>query len=147
MYAPSDWIPPNLFTPLDLRERLSAFKTALKTQYKPRRCRSNLMNHQQRSLNLLQNQDNFLIVQCDKNLGPAIIEKYQYIKLALLHLQDTTTYRRLRCLEATMYCGKTRQTIKSWVSHHSNPITKKKPNIDGALSRVTSIPLVLSTSL
>jgi hypothetical protein len=32
MYAPSDLIPPNLVTPLDLRERLSAFKTALKKQ-------------------------------------------------------------------------------------------------------------------
>jgi hypothetical protein len=35
VYAPSDWIPPNILTPLDLCERLSAFKTALKAQYKP----------------------------------------------------------------------------------------------------------------
>jgi hypothetical protein len=126
MYALSDWIPPNLFTPLDIRERLSAFKTALKTQYKPHRCRSNLMKHQQRSLNLLRNQDNFIIVQCDKNLGPEIIKKDEYIKLDLLHLQDTTTYRRLIRLEDTICSGQIRQTIKSWASHHSNYLTKNE---------------------
>jgi hypothetical protein len=146
MYASSDWIQPKLFTPIYLRERLSAFKTALKTQYKPRRCQSNLLKHQQRSLNLLRNQDDFLIVQCDKNLGPAIIEKDEYIKLALLHLQYTTTYRRLSRLEASRYSGQIQQTITSWVIQHNKSLTKKKPNICNAPSRVTSIPLVLSTS-
>jgi hypothetical protein len=122
MYAPSDWIPPNLFTPLDLRERLFAFKTALKTQCKPRQYHSNLMKHQQRSLHLLRNQDDFLIVQCDKKIGPAIIEKYEYIKLDLLHLHDTTTYRRISRLEATMYSSqqllnKKRSPISALLPH------------------------------
>jgi hypothetical protein len=75
MYASSDWIPPNLFTPVDLRNKLYAFKAALKSQYKPCRCQNNLVPRQQRALNSLWNQDDFLIVQCDKNVGPSIIEK------------------------------------------------------------------------
>jgi hypothetical protein len=97
--------PPNLFTPVDLRERLSAFKAALKSQYKTRRFRNNFVPHQQRALNSLRNQDDFLIVQRDKNLGPAIIEKEEHIQLALIHLTNNTTYRRLSPLEATMYSG------------------------------------------
>jgi hypothetical protein len=87
MYTSSDWTPPNLFTPVDLRERLLAFKVALKSQYKPRRCRNNLVPHQQRALNSLRNQYDFVNVQFDKNLGLEIIEKEEYIQLALTHLK------------------------------------------------------------
>jgi hypothetical protein len=75
MYAASEWNPPNLFTPPEIRARLAAFKAALKGLYKKRRCPSNLLKHQRRDLDALRNQYTFLIVQCDKNLGPAVIEK------------------------------------------------------------------------
>jgi hypothetical protein len=35
MYAPSDWIPPNLFTPLDLRENCMPSKQLLKHSINP----------------------------------------------------------------------------------------------------------------
>jgi hypothetical protein len=126
MYSSSYWIPPNLFTPVYLRERMSAFKAALKSQYKPRRCRNNLVPHQQHALNSLRNQDEFLIVQCDTKLGPAIIEKQEYIQLALTHLTNTTTYRRLNPLKATMYLGQIRQTITSWINHNKTILTKNE---------------------
>ena len=45
---------------------------------------------------MLQQQQTFLIVPCDKNLGPAIIERHDYLKLAMRdHLSDTTTYKSL----------------------------------------------------
>jgi hypothetical protein len=50
MYAASEWNLPNLFTPPELRARLSAFKDALKSLYKKRRCPSNLLKHQRRAL-------------------------------------------------------------------------------------------------
>jgi hypothetical protein len=37
MYAASEWNPPNLFTPPELRARLAAFKAALKSLYEKRR--------------------------------------------------------------------------------------------------------------
>ena len=43
---------------------------------------------------MLQVQQTFLIVPCDKNLGPAIIERQDYLKIAMRdHLSDTTTYK------------------------------------------------------
>jgi hypothetical protein len=119
MYAASEWNPPNLFTPPELRARLAAFKAALKGLYKKRRSPSNLLKHQRRALDALRNQDTFLIVQCDKNLGPAVIEKTEYIRMALAHLTDTSTYRRLSPLEARMYSGQFRQTILQWIKTHT----------------------------
>jgi hypothetical protein len=111
MYATSDWNPPNLFTPPELWARLAASKATLKGLCKKRRCPRNLLKHQQRSLDALRNQYTFLIVQCDKNVGPVVIEKNIYIRMALVHLTDTSTYRRLSPLEARMYSGQFRQTI------------------------------------
>jgi hypothetical protein len=96
MYAASEWNPPNLFTPPELQARLAAFKAALKSLYKKRRCPSNLLKHQRRALDALRNQDTFLIVQCDNNLGPTVIEKNEYTRMALAHLTDTSTYRAFR---------------------------------------------------
>jgi hypothetical protein len=84
------------------------------------------MKHKWRSLNLLRNQDDFLIVQCDICLWPAIIQKDGYINLVLLHLQDITTCCRLIPLEATMYSGNIQQTFQSWVSRHKKSLTKNK---------------------
>jgi hypothetical protein len=126
MYAASEWNPPNLFTPPELRARLAAFKAALKGLYKKRRCPSNLLKHQRRALDALRNQDTFLIVQCDKNLGPAVIEKTEYIRMALAHLTDTSTYRRLSPLEARMYSGQFRQTILQWIKTHTAAVSKNE---------------------
>ena len=66
------------------------------TLFKTRKGKTNLLPHQQRSLSTLQQQDTFLIVPCDKNLGPAIIECHDYLKIAMRdHLNDTTTYKLL----------------------------------------------------
>jgi hypothetical protein len=126
MYATSGWNPPNLFTPPELRARLAAFKATLKGLYKKRRCPSNLLKHQQRALDALRNQDTFLIVQCDKNLGPAVIEKNEYIRMAIVHLTYTSTYRRLSPLEARMYSRQIRQTILQWIKTHASAVSKNE---------------------
>jgi hypothetical protein len=77
--------------PPELRLRLANFKEALKQQVKPRRCKINLSTPQRRALNTLRNMHEFITVLCDKNLGPEIIERNEYIRLALVHLIDTKT--------------------------------------------------------
>ena len=63
---------------------------------KKRKGQTNLLPPQQRPLSTLQQQDTFLIVPCDKNLGPAIIEHHDYLKIAMRdQLNDTTTYKLL----------------------------------------------------
>ena len=53
---------------------------------------------------MLQQQQTFLIVPCDKNLGPAIIERHDYLKIAMSdHLSDTSTYKSLSTSEIDRY--------------------------------------------
>ena len=50
--------------------------------------------HTHQLLKTLQNNDDFIIVASDKNLGPCIIEREMYIERFLEeHLSDITTYR------------------------------------------------------
>jgi hypothetical protein len=62
-------------------------------------------------MDALRNQGTFIIVQCDKNMDPTVIENTEYIRMTLAHLTDTSTYLRLSPLESKMYAGKFRQTI------------------------------------
>ena len=49
---------------------------------------------------MLQRQQTFLIVPRDKNLGPAIIERHEYLKIAMRDdMNDTTTYKSLTSIE------------------------------------------------
>ena len=53
---------------------------------------------------MLQQQQTFLIVPCDKKLGPAIIEQHDYLKIVMRdHLSDTTTYKLLSTSEINRY--------------------------------------------
>jgi hypothetical protein len=74
MYIKSDWTPRSFQIPYEIQTHLNDFKQALKLLVKPQRYASNMLRHQQRVLNQPSNQNDFLCVQCDKNLGPAIVE-------------------------------------------------------------------------
>ena len=53
---------------------------------------------------MLQQQQTFLIVPYDKNLGPTIIKRHDYLKIAMQdHLNDTTTYKSLTSIETDRY--------------------------------------------
>jgi hypothetical protein len=46
--------------------------------------------------------------------------------MALAHLTDTSTYRRLSPLEARMYSGQFRQTILQWIKTHTSAVSKNE---------------------
>ena len=97
---PPHWVIP----PVALKERLSRFSGALNKLFKTRKGKTNLLPHQHRALRMLQQQQTFLIVPCDKNLGPAITERHDYLKNELRdHLSDTTTYKSLSTSEINRY--------------------------------------------
>ena len=77
---------------------------ALNKLFKTRKGKTNLLPHQHEALRMLQQQQTFLIIPCDKNLGPAIIERHDYLKIAMRdHLKDTTTYKSLSTSEIDRY--------------------------------------------
>ena len=116
LYVRSKWTPPHwTIPPVALEEHLSCFSTALNKLFKTRKGKTNLLPHQQQALRMLQKQQTFLIVPCDKNLGPAIIERHDYLKIAMRdHLSDTTTYKTLTTSEIDRYSSEIKKHILGW---------------------------------
>jgi hypothetical protein len=68
----------------------------------------------------------FLIVQCTKNLGPTVIQNTEYIWMALVHLNETRTYRRLSPLEARMYARQFRKNHTSVDQNTQDAVSKNE---------------------
>ena len=74
---------------------------------------------------MLQQQQTFLIIPCDKNLGPAIIERHDYLKIAMRdHLSDTTTFKSLTTSEIDRYSSDVKKHILGWLKTHHKTLTK-----------------------
>ena len=126
MYVHSKWTPPHwTIPPVALEERLSRFSKEMGTLFKTRKGKTNLLPHQQRALSTLQKQDTFLIVPCDKNLGPAIIERHDYLKIAMRdHVNDTTTYKLLNPSEIKCSATIVKKGIVAWLKTHHKILMK-----------------------
>jgi hypothetical protein len=76
-----------------LQRRFKEFEIKYKSLFKRRHGISNLLPSQRIALQSLQQNNNIIVVQCDKNLGPTILEKQTYIQMAMRdHLQYHDTY-------------------------------------------------------
>lgn len=129
MYARSDWVPPEKAFPFprELPRRIAKFTAHLKSLVKKTKCRSNLLSHQRKALSYLRTQTDLLIVQCDKNLGPAVIERDEYIKLAFKdHLNDNRTYERLTPTRARSYHQRIKRLLKQWMKKHKKVISRNE---------------------
>ena len=103
----------------------SRYSSALNKLFKTRNGKTNLLPHQHQALRTLQQQQMFLIVPCDKNLGPAIIERHDYLKIAMRdHLSDTTTYKSLTTSEIDLYSSDIKKHILGWLKTHHKTLTK-----------------------
>jgi hypothetical protein len=95
MYINSDWSPPFSNVPRTLSRRLHHFEHLVTSKFRTKlKVKQNLLRHQRFALEHLRQQNDFLIVACDKNLGPSIIERDEYIRYAFRdHLSDPNTYQ------------------------------------------------------
>ena len=127
MYVRSNWTPPHwTLPPVVMKERFDKFSMALGKLFKHRRGKTNLLPYQARALQLLQRQQDFLICPCDKNLGPAIIEREDYTKIAMKdNLLDGRTYRRLTDADCANNKKRLEQELKSWMKTYNKMLTKK----------------------
>ena len=126
MYVRSNWTPPHWTRPpVVLDKRLENFSKQLNKLFKKRIGKTNLLSYQSHALKTLQQQQDFLICPCDKNLGPAIIERDDYIKIAMRdHLQDGRTYRPLSDADCSNHKQRLENEIKSWMKKYHRNITK-----------------------
>ena len=126
IYVHLTWTPPHwTIPPIALEEHLSRFSTALNKLFKKHKGKTNLLPHQHQALRTLQQQQTFLIVPCDKNLGPTIIERHDYLKIAMRdHLSNTTTYKSLTTSEIDRYSSEIKKHILGWLKTHNKKLTK-----------------------
>jgi hypothetical protein len=123
MYIPSNWTPPPWSYSHDSRHRTFSFDHHIQAAFRKRRGKPNLLPHQRRALTFLQNSDDFLIVACDKNLGPAIIEKTRYIQLAYLdHLNNHRTYQYLSPTDAETFATRLLGLIRKWLRKYKGAL-------------------------
>ena len=74
---------------------------------------------------MLQQQQMFLIIPCDKKLGPAIIKCHDYLKIAMRdHLSDTTTYKSLSTSEIDRYSHEINKNILDWLKTYNKKLAK-----------------------
>ena len=123
LYVRSTWEPRQEdVAPITVR-RTSQFLSSTIPLFKKRRGRSNLLPHQKYLLCHLQNQHELMVIQCDKNLGPALIERQQYIRLVYCdHLNDTNTYKFMTKLEATNYIHCIAHLLCKFIKTHRKAI-------------------------
>ena len=119
MYIRSKWTPPHWELQKELSKRCASFSTAVSTIFTKRKGRTNLLPYQHHLLRTLQQQSELVIVSCDKNLGPAIIERTTLIRRALDdHLLDTTTYRSITKAQADSKYNTIKKQLESFIKKY-----------------------------
>ena len=126
IYVKSNWTPPHwTMPPVVMTKRLENFSNTLGKLFKKRMGITNLLPYQTRALQLLQQQQDFLVCPCDKNLGPAIIERDDYIKIAVKdHLLDGRTYRHLSEADCANNKKRIEEELKTWMKTFNKTLTK-----------------------
>jgi hypothetical protein len=115
LYIKSTCQPPYRNIPTEVHEQLRSFRNSIKPLVHKKNDCNNILPHQRLSMNALRNQVDLLVVQCDKNLGPTIIER-KYIKMTIrYHLRDVTTYRHITQAHADIYEFTLKHIINSWI--------------------------------
>ena len=125
----SDWIPD--YTTGHVEDRLSTFCKSILTEhnfiYRNHKKSSNLTHLQKYHLNYLRNNRNFIVLATDKNLGPAIMERDNYIQNVLKeHLMDENTYERLEELEALKIIEKTQEKAMEIVNEYRSYLSPEE---------------------
>ena len=119
-YSPKEWMIAPTIT-----KRLKSFSKAASSIFYKRHCRNNMLWHQRKALQYLQTNNDLIIVTCDKNLGPAVIEKATYIKRAYSdHLNDKTSYQQLDPTNAVRIATELRLQLQRWIKNNTKLLSK-----------------------
>ena len=109
-----------------IEHHLSLFETHLKQAVDsiPKTKKYNLSHEQRQIIYTLQNNPNFIIMPSDKNLGPAIMNRPDYIKQALTEHLLTDAYQNLKTEDAHEKTKHTRNLLKSLYRKNKTILSK-----------------------
>lgn len=127
LHIPSSWEVDIFHQNQQANELINLFKTAIETarRNKPRRRRNNLTTFQQKTLAFLKDNPEFVVFMCDKNFGPAVIERWQYIERALKdHLMKPNLYKKLSFYEMKYLLHQQHDQLREWVADNTHCLSK-----------------------
>ena len=73
LYIKSDWVVPDHYISNEIHSRQRAFQKALEPHFTKRPGKPNLLPYQQRILRTIQRDDNIIIINANKGLGPCAV--------------------------------------------------------------------------
>ena len=124
IYIPSEWDPKHWMVPVEVTYRFHKLRRELEALFQKRRGTSNLLPIQRKSLHALRQQHSTIVVDCDKNLGPCLIDRETYITRTLAHLQDRHTYLPLTHIQVQQEVSRVQNNIKDWMKEHDRWLTR-----------------------
>lgn len=127
MYVRSNYNPRH-HTTFDVRLRKFKLKHSFRDLYTERRfMKPNLDYLQRRALRSLQKRGDLLVVQCDKNLGPALILRKDYVNLIFRdHLSNTSIYEQITERAKTATIDAIRRALRIFYKRHKIVFDKKE---------------------
>ena len=119
LFIASDWQPREQHLTREFIARMDDFSRRITKLYESRACVTNLLSTQLATLLYIRKRHDLIVWKTDKNLGPAIIERDEYIWRALTdHLLDSVTYQPLTQTQAhtvTLQLFQTHSTISQQI--------------------------------
>lgn len=113
--------------PGNIVNRMDAFEKHLKKLFVRKKCRSNLTECQRHTLFELANSTTLTICKSDKNLGPVIMDRDDYMKFVFRdHLSDKKTYKQLTVQQAQAALLLTEKKILAWIKTYKLELTAKE---------------------
>jgi hypothetical protein len=115
--------------PLHVEDKISSFEKILKEQHKAllsknkKRSLLNLTPLQKSVLQQLRRNDKIVIKSTDKNLGPAVMDKNDYIQHVLKEHLLTKDYQQLSQNEALHKLNSLKDSLKNIITTHSGSLT------------------------
>ena len=116
MRVESEWEPKLWDLPETIINRYEAFASKITQLFKKRRRRTNnLLPHQKLALASVARRTDILVVNVDKNGGPAIITTSDYVQRAFTSHLHTATYKEYTLAEAENHMKNVTKKIELWL--------------------------------